>query len=55
MIRRLLAVLALALGLGIAAAPAASAAVPTRVAASGGDILCVYNLHPLNVGLCVSV
>jgi hypothetical protein len=53
--RRLLAVAVLALGLGIIAAPAAGSAVPTKVNAAGGDILCLYNLQPLNLGLCVSV
>ena len=53
MIRRLLLVLALALGVVTAGATSAGAA--TGVNASNGNIACVYNLQPLNIGLCLGI
>lgn len=53
MIRRLL-VLAAVIG-GSAVVTAAPASAAPAVRAANGDVLCVYNVHPLNVGLCIGV
>ena len=55
MIRRVLAITAVAIGLLTIATPAASAGVPTKVNVKNGDIACVWNLQPLNIGLCASI
>ncbi|MCU1379421.1 MAG: hypothetical protein JWN29_2404 [Acidimicrobiales bacterium] len=47
MIRRLLLAAALAMGLMTVGAAAASA--------NNGNVACLYNIHPLNVGLCVGI
>jgi hypothetical protein len=54
-IRRLVLAAILAIGLMTAAAGPASAKVPTKVTANNGNIACVWNLKPLNVGLCLGV
>jgi hypothetical protein len=46
-IRRLLLAATLALGLMTVGAATASA--------KKGDVACVYNVDPLNIGLCISV
>jgi hypothetical protein len=46
-IRRLLLAAALAAGLMTVGAAAASA--------DNGNVACVYNVHPLNIGLCLRV
>ncbi|MCU1488502.1 MAG: hypothetical protein JWN67_5248 [Actinomycetia bacterium] len=55
MIRRLVLAAALAVGLLTVAAGPASAKVPTKVTANNGNIACVWNLKPLNVGLCLGI
>lgn len=56
MIRRLLAATALATGLvALAAGPASADPVPTKVNTNNGNIACVYNLKPLDIGLCIGV
>lgn len=55
MIHRLLAAAAIAVGLLTVTAGPASAEVPTNVNAKNGNIACVWNLQPLNVGLCISI
>jgi hypothetical protein len=53
-IRRLLLVCALALGVLTAGATTASAATAS-VPVANGNILCLYNIQPLEVGLCLAL
>ena len=53
MTRRLLVLAAVLVGTTVVTAAPANAG--TGVRAANGDILCVYNMHPLNVGLCIGI
>lgn len=56
MIRRLLAATTLVTGLLVLGAGPASAATPSvKADAANGNIACVYNLKPLDIGLCIGI
>ena len=54
MIRRLLLVCVLALGVLTVGATSAGAA-DGNLAAANGNIVCLYNLQPLHIGLCLGL
>ena len=53
MTRRLLVLAAVVIGTTVVTTAPASAG--TGVRAANGDIVCVYNVHPLNVGFCAGI
>jgi hypothetical protein len=54
-IRRLLVATTLVAGLLALGAGPADADVPSNVGVKNGNIACLYNVKPLNVGLCIGV